>query len=156
MSQVPCTVPIWRGGTKTGMHCMYAPMWPLAGFNPSKTESELKVGTGGFPIKSKCQMTRHHHVADSGIECTIGKFVDDTKLRCAVDTPEGQDAIHRDLDKLKKWAHVNLMRLKKAKCKVLHLGRGNSQYPQYSLGDEGIENSPAKRTWGYWWMKSWT
>ena len=34
-----------------------------SGFNPSKTDSELKVGTGGFLVKRKCQMTHHHHVA---------------------------------------------------------------------------------------------
>ena len=59
---------------------------------------------------------------DSGIECALSKFADDTKLCCSVDMLEGRNAIQRDLDMLVRWADANLMKFKHAKCKVLHLG----------------------------------
>ena len=58
----------------------------------------------------------------SGVECTLRKFADYTKLWGVVETPQGWDAIQRDLDRLEQWAQVNSMRFNSSKCKVLHLG----------------------------------
>ncbi|PKU48624.1 rna-directed dna polymerase from mobile element jockey-like [Limosa lapponica baueri] len=71
---------------------------------------------------------------DSGKECKLSKFADDSKMSDATDMLKGRGTIQMDLDRLEEWVLVNFMHVNKAKFKVLNMGQGNHQY-QYSLGD---------------------
>ncbi|KAJ7428086.1 rna-directed dna polymerase from mobile element jockey-like [Pitangus sulphuratus] len=91
---------------------------------------------------------------DAGLEGILSKFADDTKLRGAIDSLEGREALQRDLlTNLGDWTVTNHMKFNKGKCRILHLGWGN---PRCScrLGNEMLEGSAMERDLGSWLIAS--
>ncbi len=65
---------------------------------------------------------------DDGIECTLSKFADDTKLSGAVDTAERRDDIQRVFAQRESSGLENPRRINIAKCVVFRLGQANPGY----------------------------
>uniref|UniRef100_K7F0M3 Reverse transcriptase domain-containing protein n=1 Tax=Pelodiscus sinensis TaxID=13735 RepID=K7F0M3_PELSI len=84
---------------------------------------------------------------DIGIESTLIKFADDTKLGGIATALGDRVIIQNDLGKLEKWSEVNRMKVNKDKCKVLHLGR-NNKFHTYRMGSDCLGRSTAERNLG--------
>lgn len=70
-----------------------------------------------------------------GIECTLNKFTDDTKLGGNVYLPGSRKAIQSNLDRLDHWAEANGVKSNKMKCHIPHFGHNNSRHRAEWLED---------------------
>ncbi|PKU45825.1 rna-directed dna polymerase from mobile element jockey-like [Limosa lapponica baueri] len=83
----------------------------------------------------------------SGIENTLTKFADNSKLGGEVDMSEGLAILQRNLDRLEEWTIKNCMEFNKDKYKVLHIGQHN-QRVQFRLGSVWLGSSLAEKDLG--------
>lgn len=84
---------------------------------------------------------------ETGSECSISKFADDTNLGSVADSLEEQEALQMDPDRLEHWAVINGTKFNMLKCWILHLKQSNTGQ-KYKLGEEWLETAPQKGVWG--------
>lgn len=115
-------------------------------------------GGKGQVVSIRDQYLHRCSLISSSVTSTVGlstltKFADDIKLYSVVNMPEGQDTIQRP----KRARAVGPG--EPHRVQQIHLKRSCTQVmvtlPSVQAGDKRIERSQ-KRTWGYWWVASWT
>lgn len=93
---------------------------------------------------------------DSGIECSLSKVVDDSKMSATdslvAGSLEGRDVIKRNLASVEGWACANLMKTNRIKCKSVHWVKAVSSIKTGWAGN-GYRAPLQRRTWRCWLMK---
>ena len=129
-----CWVKNWLKGTAQRVPVNGA----TSGWRP--VTSAVPQGSTLGPVLFKIFINDLH----AGVDCTISKFADGTKLGGAADSLEGQEALQKDLDRSgnHQWHEVEQEQRP-------HSAPGQSNVGhKYRLGEEWLESSPAERDLG--------
>ena len=89
------------------------------------------------------------------VECPVCLFADDSKIYCRVPNsnnpkPELQNAhskLQKDLNELHTWANKWKMSFNTSKCRVMHLGYGNTKH-EYTLNGEVLQETTEEKDLG--------
>ena len=84
---------------------------------------------------------------EDGVQSTVLKFADDTKLYTEVTKEEGGEQLHEYLDKCTAWARQWMMEFNVAKCKVIHAGRTN-RMKEYTMEGNILEKVQEEKDLG--------
>ena len=84
---------------------------------------------------------------EDGVQSTVLKFADDTKLYTELTNEEGGEQLQEDLDKCTEWAKQWMMEFNVAKCKVLHAGRTN-RMKEYTMEGKILEKVQEEKDLG--------
>uniref|UniRef100_A0A8C3H706 Reverse transcriptase domain-containing protein n=1 Tax=Chrysemys picta bellii TaxID=8478 RepID=A0A8C3H706_CHRPI len=71
---------------------------------------------------------------EKGVNSEVAKFADDTKLLKIVKSKADCEELQKDLTKLSDWATKWQMKFNVDKCKVMHIGKNNSNYTYNMMG----------------------
>ena len=113
-------------------------------------KSEWSAVTSGVPqgsVLGPLLFLIYINDIDLGIQSTISKFADDTKIFNNTETLDGNIAIQKDIDKLHAWSDKWEMDFNLKKCKSLHIGHNNTKFC-YRMGDEWIEQATQEKDLG--------
>jgi len=84
---------------------------------------------------------------DCGILNSSLKFADDTKVYGEVVNQQSREALQKDLNLLVQWSEEWQMNFNVKKCKVMHIGKNNTEY-KYTMSGMELESTKAEKDLG--------
>jgi ribonucleases P/MRP protein subunit RPP40 len=75
----------------------------------------------------------------AGRETLLRKFADDTKLSQVLNSEDDNRKLKESLTNMNEWAKCWGMKFNAAKCKVMHVGRGNAKHKYYLDGHQLVD-----------------